>query len=133
MAWICLLYPLICCLSSHHLKWPVGVVFIGPNPIPSRWTESSSFRSTGTPDRVLFSVWCLPRQSTVGVCSSRSLGLTATQTVRCTPDSPVPWPRQSIIEVCGSRPLDPTITRLSGAHRIVWFHSPRVPVVGLST
>jgi hypothetical protein len=33
MAWICLLYPLICCLSSHTLKWPVGVVFIGPNLI----------------------------------------------------------------------------------------------------
>jgi hypothetical protein len=50
MAWICLLYPLICCLRSHHLKWPVGVVFIGPNPIPSRWTESNSFLSTGTPE-----------------------------------------------------------------------------------
>jgi hypothetical protein len=34
----------------HTLKWPVGVVFIGPNPISSHWTESSSFLSTGAPD-----------------------------------------------------------------------------------
>jgi hypothetical protein len=38
-------------LGSHPLKWPDGVVFIGPNPISSRWTESSGFLSTGTPDR----------------------------------------------------------------------------------
>jgi hypothetical protein len=50
----------------HTLKWPVGVVFIGPNPISSHWTERSSFLSTGAPDRALFTVWCLPRQSTVG-------------------------------------------------------------------
>jgi hypothetical protein len=50
VAWICLLYPFICCLGSHTLKWPVGVVFIGSNPISSRWTESSSFLSTGAPD-----------------------------------------------------------------------------------
>jgi hypothetical protein len=27
----CLLYALVCCLGSHTLKWPVGVVFINPN------------------------------------------------------------------------------------------------------
>jgi hypothetical protein len=31
--WKCLLYVLVCCLGSHTLKWPVGVVFIGPNTI----------------------------------------------------------------------------------------------------
>jgi hypothetical protein len=31
--WECLLYALVCCLGSHTLKWPVGVVFIGPNTI----------------------------------------------------------------------------------------------------
>jgi hypothetical protein len=29
--WECLLYALVCCLGSHTLKWPVGVVFIDPN------------------------------------------------------------------------------------------------------
>jgi hypothetical protein len=29
----CLYYALVCCLGSHTLKWPVGVVFIGPNTI----------------------------------------------------------------------------------------------------
>jgi hypothetical protein len=38
-------------IGSHTLKWQVGVVFIGPNPIFSRWTESISFRSMGTSDR----------------------------------------------------------------------------------
>jgi hypothetical protein len=32
-AWICQLYDLECCLSSHTLKWPVGVVFIATNQI----------------------------------------------------------------------------------------------------
>jgi hypothetical protein len=30
-SWKCLLYALVCCLSSHTFKWSVGVVFIGPN------------------------------------------------------------------------------------------------------
>jgi hypothetical protein len=33
----------------HTFKWSIGVVFIGPNPISSCWTESSSFLSTGAP------------------------------------------------------------------------------------
>jgi hypothetical protein len=48
--WKCLLYALVCCLSFHTLKWPVGVVFIGPNPISSSWTQGINFLSTGTPD-----------------------------------------------------------------------------------
>jgi hypothetical protein len=31
--WKSLIYTLVCCLGSHALKWPVGVVFIGPNTI----------------------------------------------------------------------------------------------------
>jgi hypothetical protein len=30
-AWICQLYDLECCLGSHTLKWPIGVVFIATN------------------------------------------------------------------------------------------------------
>jgi hypothetical protein len=33
MACICQLYDLECCLGSHTLKWPVGVVFIATNQI----------------------------------------------------------------------------------------------------
>jgi hypothetical protein len=40
----------------HTLKWPVGVVFIGPNPISSHWTESSSFLSTGAPDSLVLAM-----------------------------------------------------------------------------
>jgi hypothetical protein len=136
MACIYLLYALICCLGSHTLKWLVGVVFLGLNHITSRWTESNSFLSMGTlgsPVRTPDSVRCLPRQPIVGVCSSRTLVLTATQTVWCTSYSPVSWPRQPTVEVCGSRLLDPTVARLSGAHRIVRSHSLRAPVVDLST
>jgi hypothetical protein len=89
VAWIGLLYPLICCLGCHTLKWLVGVVFIGPNPISSRWTESNSFLSTDAPDRALFTIRCLPRQPTIEVCSSRLLDPTVTQTVWCTLDNPV--------------------------------------------
>jgi hypothetical protein len=37
-------------LGLPHLEMAGWVVFIGPNPISSRWTESSSFLSTGIPD-----------------------------------------------------------------------------------
>jgi hypothetical protein len=48
-----LYYALVCCLGSHTLKWLVGVIFIGPNHISSRWTESSSFLSTGALDSLV--------------------------------------------------------------------------------
>ena len=32
-AWVCQLDDLECCLGSHTLKWPVGVVFIATNQI----------------------------------------------------------------------------------------------------
>ena len=40
-------------------------VFIASPYTSSCWTESTSFLSTGAPDRALFTVRCLPRQSTV--------------------------------------------------------------------
>jgi hypothetical protein len=45
-------------LELPHLKWPVGVVFIGPNPVSSRWTKSSSFLSTGTPNSLMHTGQC---------------------------------------------------------------------------
>jgi hypothetical protein len=74
------------------------VVFIGPNPISSRWTESSSFLSTGASNspvhsgHALFTVRCMPRHPTVVVCRSRPLDPTVTQAIRCTPNSPVLQP-----------------------------------------
>jgi hypothetical protein len=37
-------------LGLPHIEMTGWVVFIGPNPISSRWTESNNFLSTGTPD-----------------------------------------------------------------------------------
>jgi hypothetical protein len=44
-AWLCQLYDLECCLGSHTLKWPVGVVLIATNQFVAvgegcwRWTH----------------------------------------------------------------------------------------------
>jgi hypothetical protein len=76
-------------------------VFIASPHTSSHWTESSNFLSTGTPDspvctrHTLFIVRCLPRQLTAGVCSSRPLDLTVTQTIWCTSDSPVLQPESA--------------------------------------
>jgi hypothetical protein len=102
-------------LGLPHLEMTVGVVFIGPNPITSHWTKSSSFLSTGTPN----SVWCLPRQPTVGVCSSRPLDLTTTQTIRCPGHV--------------SRSLRSAAVVVGPDHcQTVRCRRPRAPVVGLS-
>jgi hypothetical protein len=45
--WKCLYYALVYCLSSHTLKWPVGVVFIGPNTILA---IGEKLLCCGTPD-----------------------------------------------------------------------------------
>jgi hypothetical protein len=85
-------------LGLPHYEMDGWVVFIGPNPISSRWTESNSFLSTGALDSPVhtgqgtFTVRCMPRQPTVVVCSSRTLYPTVTQTVQYTPDSPVLQP-----------------------------------------
>jgi hypothetical protein len=60
----------------------VGGIY-SPNHYSSRWLCSLS---TGTPDTALLIVWCVPRQPTVEVLSSRSLTssvLVVHQTVRC--------------------------------------------------
>jgi hypothetical protein len=75
------------------------VVFIASTPPTSRWTESSSFLSSGAPDSPVHTGHCTvacpvpPRQPTVGACSSRPLDPTVGFD-RCrlpvgTPDSPV--------------------------------------------
>jgi hypothetical protein len=71
------------------------VVFIASTPPTSRWTESSSFLSSGAPDspvhhRTLNSRCPVPpRQPTVGACSSRPLDPTVAFLPVGTPDSPV--------------------------------------------
>jgi hypothetical protein len=45
-------------LGLPHLKWPVGVVFIGPNPSNSYWIERNNFLSTGTSDNLVHTGHC---------------------------------------------------------------------------
>jgi hypothetical protein len=61
-------------LRLPHLEMVGWGGIYRPQPPYSRWIESSIFLSTGTPD----TVWCLPCQPTIGVCSSRPLGPIAT-------------------------------------------------------
>jgi hypothetical protein len=104
--WKCALYALVCCLGSHTLEWPVGVVFIAPTPKLAVGQKAITFyrrahRTVRCPTgQALCSVRCMPRQPAVGVCSSR--------------------------------PLDPTVTRVSGAHRTVRCYSPTTPFCGPS-
>jgi len=94
------------------------VVFIASTPSTSRWTESTSFLSSGAPDspvhhRTLNSR-CPVRlcQPTVGVCSSRPLDPTVGFD-RCrlpvgTPDSPVLQPESACLRpLCADRPVVP--------------------------
>jgi hypothetical protein len=103
-------------------------VFIGPNPISSRWTESISLLSTGAPyspvhiGRALFTIQCLPHQPTIGVYSSWTLDPTITQTLRCTSDSPVLQPEGACLWA-PMRRLSSCPTRQSDAHRTVTVHS----------
>jgi hypothetical protein len=48
----------------------VGGVFIALTTIPAVAVDGHTGQSGGTPDRALFTVWCLPCQQTVGVWSS---------------------------------------------------------------
>jgi hypothetical protein len=72
-AWICQLYDLEYCLSSHTLKWPVGVVFIATNHLVA--VEEGCWR------------WAhRPRHPTVRVRSRSTIGgfvLMGHRTVRC--------------------------------------------------
>jgi hypothetical protein len=81
-AWICQLYDLECCFSSHSLKWPVGVVFIATNHLLAvgegcyRWAHRTIRCATGhCPVRQP----CHPTvrvltQSTVGALTSGGTG-----------------------------------------------------------
>ena len=92
-AWICQLYDLECCLDSHTLKWPVGVVFIATNQNVAvgegcwRWAHRTV---RCTPD----SVRCASHVIlSVGVGAGRpleALSSCGTGQSGVTPDSPVP-------------------------------------------
>jgi hypothetical protein len=58
-------------------------VFIGPNHIYIRWTESSSFLSMGTPDRALFTVRCLATSIDLWGLEQSTVESTDHRTVRC--------------------------------------------------
>jgi hypothetical protein len=78
-AWICQLYDLKCCLGSHTLKWPVGVVFIATNQIVAvgdgcwRWAHRTV--SGAPPHHLVIRAWSW---STVG-----AFVLMWKRTVRC--------------------------------------------------
>jgi hypothetical protein len=44
-------------------------VFIAPTTIPVVAIDGHTGQSGGAPDMTLFTVWCLPRQQTIGVWS----------------------------------------------------------------
>jgi hypothetical protein len=124
--WKCLLYALVCFLGSHTSKWSIGSIY-SPHT-SSHWIESSNFLSTGTPDslvrtgHILFIVRCLPRQPTVGVCSSRLLDPTATQTVWCQANSPVLQPESSHCgPLCANCPGVPSDSPVHTGHGTVHY------------
>jgi hypothetical protein len=98
-------------LGLPHLEMAGWGGIYRPHPPNSCWTESSSFLSTGTPDTVR----CQPRLPTVEVYSSRPLGPTGTQTVRC--PGHVSRPLRSVAVDCWIRPLPDSLvhTGQSGA------------------
>jgi hypothetical protein len=104
-------------------------VFIGPNPISSCWTESSSFLSTSVPDSPVRTgqgtVHCpVPATSADRwVCSSGPLDPTVTQTVWCTPNSPMLQPGGTYLWA-PLRRLSGCPTGQSGAHQTVIVHYP---------
>jgi hypothetical protein len=84
----------------------------------SRWIEVAAFcwrahRTVQCTSNIHYSLSeALPRQPTVGKCISRSLDPTVTQTVRCTPDSPVLQPESVRYgHLCAECPV---------SHRVVW-------------
>jgi hypothetical protein len=85
-------------LGLQHLQMAGWGVFIASPTLLAVGQKAAAFcwRAHRTvrcaSDRALFTVQCLPRQLTVGVCTGRSLYSTVTQTVRCTSDSPVLQP-----------------------------------------
>jgi hypothetical protein len=115
--WMCLwneFFALV--LESGKLgciEWRWLRSIYSPNHNSSRWL---SFLSTGAPDTALFIVWCLPRQSIVGIWSSWPLNspdLVTHRTVRCNMTS---------LTVSDLLTLQTAVAvdRCSWAHRTVW-------------
>jgi hypothetical protein len=124
-AWICQLYDLECCLGSHTLKWPVGVVFTATNQIVAvgegcwRWAHRTV---SGAP----------PRHPVVRACSWSTVGgfvLMRHRTVQC-PSDLLLWllPRYcAALFIRQSWPLRADSRCSAGAldspvvHRTVWW------------
>jgi hypothetical protein len=116
-AWICQLDDLECCLGSHTLKWPVGMVFIATNQIVAvgegrwRWADRTVRCATGQcPVRHRTVSGAPPRHPVVRAWSWSTVGgfvLMWHQTVRC-PSDQLLWllSRSLFCTVhCQSRPL----------------------------
>jgi hypothetical protein len=104
-------------------------VFITSPHTSIRWTESSSFLSTGTSDSLvrtghtMFIVRCLPHQPTIGVGIGRPLDPIVTLTIRCTPDSPVLQPEGACLQA-PLRRLSGCPTGQFGAHQTCTVYCP---------
>jgi hypothetical protein len=115
--WKCLYYALVCCLGSHTFKWLVGDIYSLPHT-SSRWTESSSFLSTGAPDspvhtgQALFTMRCPATSADRWSLQQSTVGSNRCLTVQCTPDSPVLQPKSVVVG------LSALTVRLS--HKTVW-------------
>jgi hypothetical protein len=86
---ICQLYDLECCLGSHTLKWPVGVVFIATNQICSRWRRLLAMGASDSPVRHQIVSDTPPRHPVVRAWSWSTVGgfvLMRHRTVRCPSD-----------------------------------------------
>ena len=98
---------------AHTLKWSVGGIYSLPHNY-SRWTKAVAFYRRvhrtvrRTPEKHCSLSGALPRQPTVGVCSSQPLDLTITHTVWCTPYSPMLQPESAYLRpLCADRPVVP--------------------------
>jgi hypothetical protein len=119
-SWKCLLYALVCCLSSHTLKWPVGVVFIGPNTklaVGDKLLLSAAHRTVRCPYPVRLAVG-LTLQVTVGAQAfyTRQSGLHTGKSGGLLSVVPPGTSRWATVPWC---------TEQSGVwHRIVRFYRP---------
>jgi hypothetical protein len=58
------------CRRLRWLEWWWLGVFIAPTTIPVVAVDGHTGQSGGAPNMARFTVWCVPRQPTVGVWSS---------------------------------------------------------------
>jgi hypothetical protein len=109
-AWICKLDDLECCLGSHTMKWPVGVVFIATIQNYSRWRRLLAMGASDSPVRHRTVSSVPPRHPPIRAWSWSTVGgfvLMRHRTVRC-PSDQLLWllPRSLCCTVrCQSRPL----------------------------